>query len=158
MSANKCVVLIAMDGSKYADYAFDYYMQNVHRSDDVTILCHCFEYHSLPSMPLEAGSAEVLCQMMDEEKRKSEEYIKVLTEKMKNANLHGKVKRVQGEARKEILRVAEEEGATMIVMGTRGMGTIRRTLIGSVSDHVLHHSHVPVLVCRHKDDHHHQHH
>ena len=35
------------------------------------------------------------------------------------------------------------------------MGTVRRTLLGSVSDHVMHHSHVPVLICRHKDDHHH---
>ena len=68
---------------------------------------------------------------------------------------HGKVKQVSGSARTEILRVAEDEKAKMIVTGTRGMGTIRRTLLGSVSDHVLHHSPVPVLVCKHKDDHHH---
>ncbi len=33
-------------------------------------------------------------------------------------------------------------------MGTRGMGTIRRTLLGSVSDYVVHHAHCPVTVCR----------
>lgn len=46
----------------------------------------------------------------------------------------------------------------MIVMGTRGMGKVKRTFLGSVSDHVLHHSHVPVIICRHKDDHHPHHH
>ena len=36
----------------------------------------------------------------------------------------------------------------MIVMGTRGMGVVRRTLLGSISDYVVHHAHCPVLVCR----------
>ena len=71
--------------------------------------------------------------------------------------LHGKVKQVHGSPRLEIIHVAEEEKVSMIIVGTRGMGQVRRTLLGSVSDHVMHHSHVPVLICRHKDDHHHHH-
>ena len=67
--------------------------------------------------------------------------------------LHGKVKQVHGRPQADILRVAEEEKVDMIITGTRGMGKLRRTLLGSVSDHVLHHSHVPVLICRHEDDH-----
>ncbi len=47
-----------------------------------------------------------------------------------------------------ITRAAEEEDAGMIIMGTRGMGTVRRTILGSVSDYVVHHSHCPVVVCR----------
>ena len=33
-------------------------------------------------------------------------------------------------------------------MGTRGLGTVRRTILGSVSDYVLHHAHCPVCICR----------
>ena len=47
-----------------------------------------------------------------------------------------------------ITDVATSEKANMIVMGTRGLGTIRRTILGSVSDYVVHHSHCPVVVCR----------
>lgn len=34
----------------------------------------------------------------------------------------------------------------MIVMGSRGIGTIRRTFLGSVSDYCVHHAHIPVAV------------
>ncbi len=46
-----------------------------------------------------------------------------------------------------IMAVVESENANLIVMGTRGLDMIRRTLLGSVSDYVIRHSNVPVLVC-----------
>ncbi len=54
-----------------------------------------------------------------------------------------------GEPDKEIIRLSEEIGATMIVMGSRGLGAVRRALMGSVSDSVVRHAHCPVLVMRH---------
>ena len=54
-----------------------------------------------------------------------------------------------------IVNVAQEEHVSMIVMGTRGLGTLRRTILGSVSEYVLHHAHCPVAVCSHEHPHHH---
>lgn len=47
-----------------------------------------------------------------------------------------------------IVRVAQEQNADLIVMGSRGMGTFKRFLLGSVSDGVLYHAHCPVLIVR----------
>jgi nucleotide-binding universal stress UspA family protein len=44
--------------------------------------------------------------------------------------------------------LAEELGADLIVMGSRGLGGVRRALMGSVSDSVVRHAHCPVLVVR----------
>lgn len=52
------------------------------------------------------------------------------------------------DAGEAIVSVAKEEKAQLIVTGCRGMGKIRRTFLGSVSDYVIHHAHCPVLVCR----------
>jgi len=53
-----------------------------------------------------------------------------------------------GRPDEEIVALAEELGAGLIVIGSRGLGGIRRALMGSVSDSVVRHAHCPVLVVR----------
>jgi nucleotide-binding universal stress UspA family protein len=55
---------------------------------------------------------------------------------------------IEGRIAPEIVALAEEIGAGLIVMGSRGRGGIRRALMGSVSDSVMRHAHCPVLVVR----------
>jgi nucleotide-binding universal stress UspA family protein len=72
--------------------------------------------------------------------------------------LAGKVREVGGEVaqaharvgkpEKEIVRLAEELGAGLVVLGSRGFGAVRRAVIGSVSTSVVRHAHCPVLVVR----------
>ena len=58
----------------------------------------------------------------------------------------------RGRKDEEIVRVGEEIGAGLIVMGSRGLGGMRRALMGSVSDGVMRHAHCPVLVVRKEKD------
>jgi nucleotide-binding universal stress UspA family protein len=51
-----------------------------------------------------------------------------------------------------ILAVGEDIGTELIVLGSRGIGGVRRALMGSVSDSVVRHAHCPVLVVRKEDD------
>ena len=48
----------------------------------------------------------------------------------------------------EITALAEEIGAGLIVIGSRGLGGLRRAMLGSVSDSVVRHAHCPVMVVR----------
>ena len=49
---------------------------------------------------------------------------------------------------KTIEHMADERGYDTIVIGTRGLGTLARTLQGSVSEHVAANAHVTVVVAR----------
>ena len=54
-----------------------------------------------------------------------------------------------GDPDDEILRFCDEQGGFgLLVMGSRGLGTIKRKLMGSVSESVGRHAHCPVLVAR----------
>jgi nucleotide-binding universal stress UspA family protein len=54
----------------------------------------------------------------------------------------------EGRADEEIVGVAEEIGAGLIVMGSRGHGRLRRALLGGVSEAVVRHAHCPVTIVR----------
>lgn len=145
------VVLIAMDGSEYSDYAFEWYWSNIHRDNDKVVLLHVPEYHTVVQSPMVMADVTVITEMMHEEETRIKAFLEGLGQKLKDKKVGGKVKSVGGNPGEVICKVAEDEHANMIVTGTRGMGKIRRTFLGSISDYVIHHSHVPVLVCRHQD-------
>ena len=48
----------------------------------------------------------------------------------------------------EIVHLAEELDAGIVVVGSQGEGGVRRALLGSVSDSIVRHAHCPVLVVR----------
>ncbi|NSW86701.1 MAG: universal stress protein [Syntrophobacteraceae bacterium] len=57
---------------------------------------------------------------------------------------------VQGEPYAEIMRIASEENASLIVMDSQGKGFVKAILWGSVSQKVVENSEIPVLVVKHE--------
>ncbi len=58
---------------------------------------------------------------------------------------------LEGRAADEILDLAGQIGAGLVVIGSRGLGAVGRIALGSVSEAVIHHSRCPVLVLRGED-------
>jgi nucleotide-binding universal stress UspA family protein len=53
-----------------------------------------------------------------------------------------------GRTSDEVVALSDELGVGLLVVGSRGMRTMRRILMGSHSEAIVHHAHVPVLVVR----------
>lgn len=58
---------------------------------------------------------------------------------------------IEGSAGQMICKVAEEGDVDVVVVGSHGRGFLQRVVIGSVSEYVVRHCKVPVLVVRHDD-------
>ena len=56
-----------------------------------------------------------------------------------------------GDPGSTICEIATRERVDVVVIGSHGHGWLQRVLIGSVSNHVLHHAPCPVLVMRLED-------
>uniref|UniRef100_A0A0B7BR48 UspA domain-containing protein n=1 Tax=Arion vulgaris TaxID=1028688 RepID=A0A0B7BR48_9EUPU len=152
-----CVV--AVDGSEHSDYAFDWYYKQVHREGDHVVLVYIPELNDMLHSSRWSNSVyvfdrDVMEAMLREEQERIKADLEVFAQKLKDHGLGGKVKSVMASKPGEgIIKAAEEEHADLIVVGSRGKGTLRRTFVGSVSDYIVHHSHVPVFVCKHPHKH-----
>lgn len=142
-------VLIPIDGSENSQRAFDFYMENVRKPDDVVLLCHIQQPPSLPAfsfkegMQFPAGDWSSKMQEQIHKSNKLMEHFEILCEEKKIAK---KTILKSGKPGEAICEAAKEQHANIIVMGSRGLNTVRRTFMGSVSDYVLHHVDVPVII------------
>ena len=84
----------------------------------------------------------------DAKEKLEEQSVKVREAGGEVAKAHALVGRLDA----EIVRLAEELGVGLVVLGSRGLGHLRRVLLGSVSGSVVRHASCPVLVVRGEDD------
>jgi nucleotide-binding universal stress UspA family protein len=147
MSIFPTTILLATDGSKEAELALTTAVGLANSTNS--------ELHVVTVAPGYPSYGIRTPEVIDQLRKQAEA---VLDEQAK------KIRRVGGEVVQEHLRVsvryraeqivqvAEDIGAGLMVMGSRGLGGIRRALIGSVSDSVIRHAHCPVLVVRPKKE------
>nr|XP_022329267.1 uncharacterized protein LOC111128105 [Crassostrea virginica] len=149
---NKRKIMIAMDGSEYSEGALKWFVQHLYKKDeDEVIVIHVTDHRQSGSygsnwMPVDPTTVHLAYK---EEEEKAKTIIKKIDAIMMDAGVQGNVVRAHGHPGEQIVQKSEELGVTMIIIACRGLGTIRRTIMGSVSDYVVHHSSIPVIVCRH---------
>lgn len=65
--------------------------------------------------------------------------------------LDARVEITRGDYGPSICTVANRCNATYIVVGCRGRGTVSKIIKDSITDYVAHHSNIPVVIARSKD-------
>ncbi|KAK7476033.1 hypothetical protein BaRGS_00032740 [Batillaria attramentaria] len=130
------VVLIALDGSDQSTYAFETYLKSLKYPDDVVLLVTCKELSKVEKLKTEEETKKAM--------------LKPYGDKLQEVGIKFKpLILVSQNPGYSIVNTAQAENAGLIVMGSRGHGKLRRTLVGSCSDYVINHtSAIPVVVCR----------
>jgi nucleotide-binding universal stress UspA family protein len=144
MSIFPTKVLLATDGSKEAELAAQSALGLARQTGSELHVVHVL---ALPIDTQDPSSfqPEVRRQLEKRTRERLEEIVGMI--EAQGGELAGSYLRV-GRPDAEIIAQAEEMGAGLIVMGSRGLGPIRRALTGSVSDSVVRHAHCPVMVVR----------
>lgn len=93
----------------------------------------------------EAGP-EVVRLQMAEVYRNEHRRLQALAATLADKGIQVSSELVQGSSAETILRHADSLGASLIIMGTHGHGKLYHLLLGSVSNSVLKHAKVPVLL------------
>jgi nucleotide-binding universal stress UspA family protein len=139
MSVFPTKILLATDGSEDARRATEAAADLAGKSGSELHVVHV--WHDVPGFAHAFVKRELRRQgqeILDEQVQKIEASGGTITQ----AHLRG------GRTSDEVIELSEELGVGLLVVGSRGLGTVRRILIGSHSEEIVHHARVPVLVVR----------
>ncbi|KAL4228743.1 hypothetical protein ACF0H5_011786 [Mactra antiquata] len=144
-------ILIAMDGSDHSLQTYNYYLKNIRHPEDEVLIAWNVDPHpaSYGTVNLMTGDPDIINKVLNEHVIHIKHTVKNLENLLANDQLQGRVLQLHNaRAGEGIIKAATDENVDMIIVGSRGLGTIRRTILGSVSDYVLHHAHIPVFICK----------
>jgi nucleotide-binding universal stress UspA family protein len=135
-------ILIATDGSTDARLAAQW-LADFPLPDDVSALA--ISAVQLPPSPIDIPTVvEFKRTLLDDARQAADDVVAVL--KPRVAAVESRA--VVGDPRTEIVRIAEEWGADLVVVGARGLGAVATAVLGSVSLAVARHASCSVLVVR----------
>ena len=132
-------ILVAYDGSESAQRALEQTADLASNGSTVSVISVA------EPLPQFGRAAPMMLPEEDEERRHELEEAKAT---LAAKGIVAAVVERKGDAATMIVDEAERESVDMIVMGTRGLNTTRRWLMGSVSSRVVQHAPCNVLVVR----------
>ena len=132
-------ILVAVDGSKNADKAFEYACDLAKKAGASLLVLHVFEElgtvgYSI-NKELERDNREMLQKYQSRTKKVLTTSVDVMEAK---AN----------DVAEEVLQTADRENIDTIVVGSRGISEAKIFLLGSVSYKVSHYARRPVIIVR----------
>lgn len=146
-------ILIAVDDSKYSHHAAAYGFELAKKLNASVALVHINELPiavNITGDPILGDSGMILPELLDIQKERAA----TLFKRIKEDFAKGKdVKEfiVEGNVTNQIVEIAKEFDASLIVMGTHGRTGFSHFISGSIAEQVTRHAKCPVLIIPNKD-------
>jgi len=139
-------LLIPLDGSDSSLKAARFGLRLAHREGATVLAVHVVDEENAADLASYANTPleEIVARM----RRSGEGYLEPVREWARSQGVHLATEVRVGVPHRVLLELAKELKADLIVMGTVGRRGPRRVLIGSVTERIIVHASVPVLVVK----------
>ena len=139
-------ILIATDGSDYTKAAVKKGLSLAKMLGAEAIAVYVVDIRSF------AGTSmyEMAYAYVDTMRDNGDEVLKELDKQAESMGIKIKTLKREGVPADEIISLAEETDADLIVIGSLGLSALEKLLLGSVAEKVIRHAPCPVLVVRNK--------
>lgn len=135
-------ILVPVDGSPASLRALDYAIKTASQTPGSSLVL--LNVQNLGAIAI--AGATVAGDLQETASQASDQALGEAVEKSEAAGAVFKSLVRNGQAAEMIAQVAREEGVQHIVMGTRGLGSIKGLLMGSVATKVIHLADVPITL------------
>ncbi|GAB2272542.1 hypothetical protein Dimus_007365 [Dionaea muscipula] len=116
---------------------------------------HAFQTYIYPAGPVVYSTPMVMESFTKAEAENSQRILAEALQRCTEKNMAKQIKTetmmLQGEPKEMICQAAEQMGVDLLVLGSRGLGLLKRAFLGSVSDYCAHEADCPVLIVKPDD-------
>jgi nucleotide-binding universal stress UspA family protein len=134
-------ILVCLDGSDLAEHVLPHVSEMVEQGPTKVVL--------LKVLPETIGGVTGVSQKTPwTMQQRAGEYLRGLASPLEAAGIEVSCVTMLGKAEEVIVRYARENQVDLIAMATHGRGGLQNTLFGSVAQHVLRESGLPMLLIR----------
>ncbi|WP_066066849.1 universal stress protein [Neobacillus soli] len=137
-------ILVAIDGSKMSEKAlksaFNFAKERYSKIGVIHVEKNLGVTEGMPSATID--------KIFSEQSIESEDLLNQASSFAEKEGIEIEVQFVMGEPAIQIVKKADEGNYQLIIMGSRGLGSIRGLMLGSVSQKVSQLSHCPVLIIK----------
>lgn len=150
-------ILVCLDGSRLAEQIMPYATEEaIHFQGKLVLLQVVQEPVAFsPGIPGEGSvpiQTDVMVEGTKEALNRAKDYLEKLAVPLRKKGIQVKTVAIPGRADEAILDYANTNSINLIAIATHGRGGLRRAVFGSVADHLLRESGLPVLVIRPQDE------
>ncbi|MCQ4345487.1 MAG: universal stress protein [Sulfolobaceae archaeon] len=138
-------IVVAYDGSDHAIKALNTAIELAKAFDSKLDVVEVVDTAALLGMGFAPIPSDVIAQIYN----KAQNDVEQAKKKAQEAGVKDVTSQVlEGDPATSIIEYASKNGADLIVMGSRGLSTFKRLVLGSVSSKVVQESRIPVLVVK----------
>nr|CAG8445546.1 15781_t:CDS:2 [Entrophospora candida] len=144
-------ILLAYDNSEYSKAVFQYATENIFiaNKDHVSLATVVDEEQSAwllahTSRAQNAENMKTNRRLSLSNHSEASEFLKPLTEELSSKGV--------SDPKVQLIKLAENAHVDLVIVGTRGLGVLKRNLLGSVSEYVVRNCECSVLVVKQKPE------
>ncbi|KAI3989921.1 hypothetical protein MKX01_040891 [Papaver californicum] len=157
-------VLVAIDDSEGSFYALKWALDNLFTSDVASSAApdetqnigmlylvnvqQPFQHYIFPAGPAVYATTSVIESVRKAQEQNSTMLLSRALQICKQRPVKVETLMMEGDPKDMICQAAEQMHADLVVVGSRGLGKIKRAFLGSVSDYCAHHAKCPILIVK----------
>lgn len=141
-------ILVPVDGSEHSFRALDYSITLAKKFFSEIYITHVVQMAIAATYGAEITVPSFVLDLKNHLEENGKRILSTAEAKTRKANIKATTHLLYGNPAEEIINFAENKGVDLIVIGDRGLGSVARFFLGSVSAKVSHHALCPVLIVR----------
>lgn len=144
-------ILVCLDGSSLAEQVLPYATEVAQRFGSRVVLLQVIHLPASFAAAAAQGGEKILAEEVGRLAGEARAYLEGVAAPLREKGLEVEAAALEGTPSEAIVTYARENEVDLIAIGTHGRKSLGRLIFGSVADHVLKHSSIPVLTVKPQD-------